>query len=68
LTVSDRQRRLVTKEYVEKQSIQNKKNLETPGTGFRDRLTEIAAHARKTREYLLAVSMIHSLERARELG
>ena len=64
----DRQRRLVTKEYVEKQSIQNKKNLETPGTEFLDRLAEIAADARKTREYLLAVSMISSLERARELG
>jgi 3-(3-hydroxy-phenyl)propionate hydroxylase len=64
----DRQRRLVTKEYVEKQSIQNKKNLEMSGAGFRDRLAEIAADARKTREYLLAVSMISSLERARELG
>ena len=64
----DRQRRLVTKEYVEKQSIQNKKNLETPGTEFLDRLAEIAADGRKTREYLLAVSMISSLERARELG
>ena len=64
----DRQRRLVTKEYVEKQSIQNKKNLEAPGTEFRDRLTAIAADAAKTREYLLAVSMIASLKRAQELG
>ena len=39
----DKQRRLVTKEYVERQSIQNKKNLETPGTEFRDRLAAIAA-------------------------
>ena len=58
----------MTKEYVEKQSIQNKKNLETPGTEFRDRLVEIAADARKTRDYLLAVSMISSLKRAQELG
>jgi 3-(3-hydroxy-phenyl)propionate hydroxylase len=64
----DRQRRLVTKEYVETQSIQNKKNLETPGTAFRDRLIEIAADAGKTRDYLLAVSMIKSLARAKELG
>jgi 3-(3-hydroxy-phenyl)propionate hydroxylase len=64
----EKQRRLVTKEYVEKQSIQNKKNLEAPGTAFRDRLVEIAADARKTREYLLAVSMIRSLKRAQELG
>jgi 3-(3-hydroxy-phenyl)propionate hydroxylase len=64
----EQQRRLVTKEYVEKQSIQNKKNLEAPGTEFRDRLIEIAADARKTRDYLLAVSMIGSLKRAQELG
>ena len=64
----DKQRRLVTKEYVEKQSIQNKKNLETPGTEFRDRLAAIAADAARTRDYLLAVSMISSLSRAEELG
>lgn len=64
----EKQRRLVTKEYVERQSIQNKKNLEAPGTEFRDRLIGIAADADKTREYLLAVSMIRSLRRAQELG
>ena len=64
----DKQRRLVTKEYVERQSIQNKKNLETPGSEFRDRLAAIAADPGKTREYLLAVSMINSLRRAQELG
>jgi 3-(3-hydroxy-phenyl)propionate hydroxylase len=64
----EKQRRLVTKEYVEKQSIQNKKNLETPGTEFRDRLVEIASDDGKTRDYLLGVSMIKSLERAKELG
>src|SRR5437588_2846814 len=64
----EKQRRLVTKEYVEKQSIQNKKNLEAAGSEFRDRLVEIAADARKTREYLLAVSMISSLRRAEQLG
>ena len=62
------QRRLVTKEYVETQSIQNKKNLESPGTAFRDRLIAIAADAGRTRDYLLAVSMISSLKRAEELG
>jgi 3-(3-hydroxy-phenyl)propionate hydroxylase len=64
----DKQRRLVTKEFVEKQSIQNKKNLEMPGSAFRDSLIEIAADAGKTRDYLLGVSMIKSLERAKELG
>jgi 3-(3-hydroxy-phenyl)propionate hydroxylase len=63
-----KQRRLVTKEYVEKQTIQNKKNLETPGNEFRDRLIEIAADKDKTRDYLLGVSMIKSLVRAQELG
>ena len=64
----DLQRRLVTKEYVERQSIQNKKNMESEGTEFRDRLVRIAADAQQTREYLLAVSMISSLRRAEELG
>jgi 3-(3-hydroxy-phenyl)propionate hydroxylase len=64
----DKQRRLVIKEYVERQSIQNKKNLESPGSEFRDRLIEIAASPDKTRDYLLAVSMISSLKRAQELG
>ena len=64
----DRQRRLVTKEYVEKQSIQNKKNLEMPGTEFTDRLRHIAADKERTRAYLLAVSMLSSLKRAQELG
>jgi len=64
----DKQRRLVTKEYVEKQSIQNKKNLESTGTEFRDRLKEIAASPERTREYLLATAMISSLKRAQELG
>jgi len=64
----DKQRRLVTKEYVEKQSIQNKKNLESSGTEFRDRLRDIAADPGKTRDYLLATAMIASLRRAEQLG
>ena len=64
----DKQRRRVTKEYVETRSIQNKKDLEAPGSAFRDRLTAIAADKGKTRDYLLAVSMISSLKRAQELG
>ena len=64
----DKQRRLVTKEYVETRSIQNKKDLEAPGSAFRDRLIAIAADKGKTRDYLLAVSMINSLKRAQELG
>ncbi|HEY7663744.1 MAG TPA: FAD-dependent monooxygenase [Xanthobacteraceae bacterium] len=64
----DRQRRLVTLEYIEKQSIQNKRNLESDGVDFGRSLTEIAADERRTYEYLLRVSMIASLRRAQELG
>jgi 3-(3-hydroxy-phenyl)propionate hydroxylase len=64
----DRQRRQVTLEYIEKQTIQNKRNLESDGTEFGRSLAEIAADEARTREYLLRVSMITSLRRAEELG
>ncbi|HKA80177.1 MAG TPA: FAD-dependent monooxygenase [Xanthobacteraceae bacterium] len=64
----DRQRRLVTLEYIQTQTIQNKRNLESDGVEFRRNLAEITADARRTYEYLLRVSMITSLRRAQELG
>jgi 3-(3-hydroxy-phenyl)propionate hydroxylase len=64
----DRQRRLVTLEYIQKQSIENKRNLESDGAGFRDELRQIAEDCRRTHDYLLRVSMIASLRRAQELG
>ncbi|HEY6992080.1 MAG TPA: NAD(P)/FAD-dependent oxidoreductase [Xanthobacteraceae bacterium] len=64
----DRQRRLVTLEYIEKQSIQNKRNLESDGVEFARSLAEIAADKTRTYDYLLRVSMIASLRRAQELG
>lgn len=64
----DRQRRLVTLEYIQTQTIQNKRNLESDGTEFRRNLMEIAADKRRTYDYLLRVSMIASLRRAQELG
>ncbi len=64
----DRQRRLVTLEYIERQSIQNKRNLESDGTRFGRELADIAADARRTYDYLLRVAMIASLRRAQELG
>jgi 3-(3-hydroxy-phenyl)propionate hydroxylase len=64
----DRQRRLVTLEYIEKQSIQNKRNLESDGVEFARSLAEIAADKQRTYDYLLRVSMIASLRRAAELG
>jgi len=64
----DQQRRLVTKEYVERQSIQNKRNLEAADNEFRDLLRHTAADSALTRDYLLRVSMIGSLRRAEVLG
>jgi 3-(3-hydroxy-phenyl)propionate hydroxylase len=64
----DRQRRAVTVEYIEQQSIQNKRNLESDGAEFGRRLKEIAADKTRTHDYLLRVSMIASLRRAQELG
>ena len=64
----DKQRRLVTLETIQKTTIQNKKNLESPGDEFRDSLRAIAADPARTRDYLMRVSMIASLARAEELG
>jgi 3-(3-hydroxy-phenyl)propionate hydroxylase len=64
----DQQRRLVTLETIQKTTIQNKKNLESPGDEFGQSLRAIAADPAKTRDYLLRVSMIASLSRAAELG
>jgi 3-(3-hydroxy-phenyl)propionate hydroxylase len=64
----DRQRRLVTLEYIEKQSIQNKRNLESDGTEFGLSLRRTAADKGDAYAYLLRVSMIASLRRAQELG
>jgi 3-(3-hydroxy-phenyl)propionate hydroxylase len=64
----DRQRRLVTLEYIEKQSIQNKRNLESDGVDFGRSLQAIAVDPARTHDYLLRVAMIASLRRAEELG
>ena len=64
----DKQRRLVTLEYIQKYTIQNKKNLESSGGEFGRALRAIAGDPARTREYLLRTSMIASLQRAAELG
>ena len=64
----DRQRRLVTLEYIQTQTIQNKHNIESDGVELGRSLMEIAADAKCTYDYLLRVSMIASLRRAQELG
>jgi 3-(3-hydroxy-phenyl)propionate hydroxylase len=68
----DRQRRLVTLEYVQKHTIQNKRNLEATDPAeqarFRAEMRKIAADPALTRDYLMRISMIASLKRAEELG
>jgi 3-(3-hydroxy-phenyl)propionate hydroxylase len=64
----DKQRRLVTLEYIQKYTIQNKKNLESSDDEFGRTLQAIADDPARTREYLLRTSMIASLHRAEELG
>jgi 3-(3-hydroxy-phenyl)propionate hydroxylase len=68
----DAQRRGVTLEAVQKQTIQNKRDLEASDAAdraaFRDRLHRTKADPAATREFLKRLSMITSLERAREFG
>ncbi len=63
----DTQRRLVTLETIQTQTIQNKKNLESPEP-FRRSLQAIKADPARTYDYLLRVSMLATLRRAEELG
>jgi 3-(3-hydroxy-phenyl)propionate hydroxylase len=68
----DAQRRSVTLESVQTQTIQNKRDLEAKDEAsqaeFRDRLRGIAADPDARKRYLERVSMIASLRRAEELG
>ena len=68
----DPQRRQVTVEYVQNQTIQNKRDLEaadeTAQNEFRDRLRRTRDDSELRRAYLQRISMIASLRRAAELG
>ncbi len=64
----ERQRRAITLEYIEKQSIENKRNLECANPDFAATLRQTAADPQRTRDYLFRVAMIASLRRAAELG
>ena len=64
----DKERRGVTVEYVQTQSIANKRNIENPDGGFKDNIRAIAADPGRRRDYLMRTSMIASLTRAKELG
>jgi len=62
------QRRAITLEYIEKQSIENKRNLECANADFAATLERTAADPQRTRDYLLRLAMIASLRRAAALG
>ncbi|HWL80441.1 MAG TPA: FAD-dependent monooxygenase [Roseomonas sp.] len=72
LDLYDRQRRGVTVEHVQRQTIANKQNLEAKEPeaqrAFRARMAEAAADPAKAHAYLLGVSMINSLRRAAEIA
>jgi 2-polyprenyl-6-methoxyphenol hydroxylase-like FAD-dependent oxidoreductase len=64
----DCQRRLVTLEYIQSQTIRNKQNMESDGDTFIRELQTVAADKARARDYLIRASMIASLRRAAELG
>lgn len=68
----DAQRRGVTMEAVQVQTVQNKRDLEASDpadqAAFRERLRRIAGSRAQTRTFLKRLSMLASLERAAELG
>lgn len=68
LDAYDRQRRAITMETIQKDTIRNKKNLEASSPedreAFKSEIRAVAADAQKTREFLQRISMIRSLERA----
>lgn len=68
----DLQRRLVTIEFVQRQTIQNKANLEAKDNAaylaYQERMLAIARDPSLRRKQLLDISMLTSLERAKELS
>ncbi len=68
LDLYDRQRRTVAQEYLQRQTIENKKNMENKDTAaqerFYDELRGIVADRAKQRAYLRRVAMIDGFDRA----
>jgi 3-(3-hydroxy-phenyl)propionate hydroxylase len=68
LDLYDRQRRTVAQEYLQRQTIENKRNIEQKDPvereKFHDELRAIAADRGKLRSYLLRASMIEGFRRA----
>ncbi|MDB5510199.1 MAG: hypothetical protein JWL93_2668 [Hyphomicrobiales bacterium] len=67
----DRQRRTVAEEYLQRQTIENKKNIEQKDAAaqekFYDELRGIVADRSKLRTYLRRVAMIEGIERANSI-
>ncbi len=68
LDLYDRQRRTVAQDYLQRQTIENKRNIEQKDPSerekFHDELRAIAADRAKLRSYLLRVAMIEGVHRA----
>jgi 3-(3-hydroxy-phenyl)propionate hydroxylase len=68
----DSQRRLVTIEFVQRQTIQNKQNLEAKSQSafdsYKERMRSMMKVSTLRRKHLLDISMISSLNRAKELS
>ena len=68
LDLYDRQRRTVAEEYLQRQTIENKKNIEQRDpearAKFHDELRAIVADPDRQRVYLRRVAMIEGIERA----
>ena len=68
LDLYERQRRTVASEYLQAQTIENKKNLERKNQAdreqFFDELRDIVSDEKKQRKYLRRVAMIEGVERA----
>jgi len=72
LDLYDRQRRTVAQEYLQRQTIENKKNLEQKDPAARQRLHDdlraIAADREKLHPYLMRVAMIEGVRRASSIA
>ena len=70
--VYDRQRRTVAQEYLQRQTIENKRNIEqkdrSQQAAFYDELRGIIADRDKLRTYLLRVAMIEGVRRAQSIA
>ena len=72
LDLYDRQRRTVAAEYLQRQTIENKKNIEQRDPAarekFHDELRRIVADDGRQREYLIRVAMIEGIRRAASIA